>query len=87
MTCLAQLLTISNNLWDKFMLFMQQYQWQSLLSIKQYYIMIMNDEVRLSKTWQTDQEERGDKEDQNTCNPQKTLPLMPHYFTQSPCFY
>jgi hypothetical protein len=49
MTCLAELLTISNNLWYKFTLFMLQYKWQSLLSIKQYIIMIMNDEVRLSK--------------------------------------
>jgi hypothetical protein len=47
MTCLAQLLTVLNNYGTCLCYSLQHYQWQSLLSIKQYIIMIMKDEDKI----------------------------------------
>ena len=44
------------------MVYVYVIQWQSLLSIKQYIIMILKDEVILSKTWQMNEVEREYKE-------------------------
>jgi hypothetical protein len=47
MTRLVQLLTVLNNYGIRLCNSMQHYQWQSLLSIKQYIIMIMKDEDKI----------------------------------------
>jgi len=59
MTCLLQLFTVLNNYGIGLCYTVQQYQWQSLLSIKQYIIMIMNDEGMIIQNMADEQSGEG----------------------------